>query len=90
MSFNAPQRDFAIDWLRVFAMLMVFLFHSGRFFDGGWWHVKNNQLDFSITIFVLFLNQWIMPLLIHLKRALIYVFIHKISDITWEIEYDGR
>ena len=27
MSFSAPQRDFTIDWLRVFAMLMVFLFH---------------------------------------------------------------
>jgi hypothetical protein len=57
-----PERDFAIDWLRVFAMLMVFLFHCGRFFDEGWWHVKNNQLDFGITIFVLFLSQWIMPL----------------------------
>ena len=62
MSFSTPHRDFAIDWLRVFAMSMVFLFHCGRFFDEGWWHVKNNQLDFSITIFVLFLGQWIMPL----------------------------
>ncbi len=57
-----PNRDFAIDWLRIFAMLMVFLFHCGRFFDYGDWHVKNNQLDFTINIFVLFLNQWIMPL----------------------------
>ncbi len=27
MTSVTPQRDFAIDWLRVFAMLMVFLFH---------------------------------------------------------------
>jgi len=52
MNARIPQRDLAIDWLRVFAMLMVFLFHCGRFFDEGWWHVKNNQLDFGITIFV--------------------------------------
>jgi hypothetical protein len=62
MSFSTPQRDYAIDWLRVFAMLMVFLFHCGRFFDFEGWHVKNNQLDFGITIFVLFLSQWIMPI----------------------------
>jgi surface polysaccharide O-acyltransferase-like enzyme len=62
MSFSARQRDYAIDWLRVCAMLTVFLFHCGRFFDHGGWHVKNNQLDSGITIFVLFLSQWIMPL----------------------------
>jgi surface polysaccharide O-acyltransferase-like enzyme len=62
MSLSAPQRDYAIDWLRVCAMLTVFLFHCGRFFDHEGWHVKNNQLDSGIAIFVLFLSQWIMPL----------------------------
>ena len=27
MTIAKPERDFAIDWLRIFAMLMVFLFH---------------------------------------------------------------
>jgi peptidoglycan/LPS O-acetylase OafA/YrhL len=56
------KRDFAIDWLRVFAMGMVFLFHCARYFDNQGWHVKNPQTDVVITFFVLFLSQWIMPL----------------------------
>jgi peptidoglycan/LPS O-acetylase OafA/YrhL len=43
------ERDYAIDWLRVCAMLTVFLFHCGRFFDHEDWHVKNNELDFGMN-----------------------------------------
>ena len=57
-----PERDFAIDWLRVFAMGVVFLFHCARFFDTQGWHVKNPRSDAVLTYFVLFLSQWMMPL----------------------------
>jgi fucose 4-O-acetylase-like acetyltransferase len=57
-----PKRDFAIDWLRVFSMGMIFLFHCARYFDNQGWHVKNPQTDEVISFFVLFLSQWIMPL----------------------------
>jgi hypothetical protein len=57
-----PKRDFAVDWLRVFAMAVVFLFHCARYFDAEGWHVKNPQSDIVISFFVLFLSQWIMPL----------------------------
>jgi peptidoglycan/LPS O-acetylase OafA/YrhL len=57
-----PQRDYAIDWLRVFAMGMVFLFHCARYFDRQDWHVKNPQSDAVLSFVVLFLSQWIMPL----------------------------
>jgi hypothetical protein len=56
------QRDFGIDWLRVFAMGMVFLFHCARYFDRQDWHVKNSQSDAVLSFLVLFLSQWIMPL----------------------------
>jgi peptidoglycan/LPS O-acetylase OafA/YrhL len=36
-----PTRRYAIDWIRVFAILTVFIFHSTRFFDSDDWHVKN-------------------------------------------------
>jgi hypothetical protein len=57
-----PKRDFAIDWPRVFAMGVVFLFHCARYFDTQGWHVKNPQSDEALTFFVLFLSQWMMPL----------------------------
>jgi peptidoglycan/LPS O-acetylase OafA/YrhL len=59
---NNPERRNDIDWLRVLAMLMIFLFHCARFFDGGFWHVKNNQLTFGADVFVRVVGQWIMPL----------------------------
>jgi len=62
MNSVAPKRNYAIDWLRVFAMFTVFLFHCARFFDRQDWHVKNPQSDTIITFIVLFLAQWIMPL----------------------------
>ena len=46
------ERRYDIDWLRVLAMLMIFLFHSARFFNYEDWHVKNNQLDFGMSVFV--------------------------------------
>ncbi len=51
-----------IDWLRVLAMLSVFLFHCARYFDFEDWHVKNPQTSFGFTVFVGILVQWIMPI----------------------------
>ena len=36
-----PTRRYDIDWLRVLAVLTVFIYHSTHFFDTDWWHVKN-------------------------------------------------
>lgn len=56
------ERRHDIDWLRVLAMLSVFLFHCARFFDYEDWHVKNLQTSFGFTVFVGILVQWIMPI----------------------------
>jgi glucan biosynthesis protein C len=37
------QRRYDIDWLRVIAMLAVFLFHCTRLFDTEAWHLKNPE-----------------------------------------------
>ena len=51
-----------IDWLRALGMLTVFLYHCARFFNDEDWHVKNNQLDFGMSVFVGVVGQWMMPL----------------------------
>ncbi|MGA2172736.1 MAG: acyltransferase family protein [Sedimentisphaerales bacterium] len=64
------KRDFAdkherrrdIDILRGLAMLTVFLFHCGRFFNEEGWHVKNAQVSHSATVVMLIVAQWMMPL----------------------------
>lgn len=66
------ERRYDIDWLRVLAMIMIFLFHSARFFNYEDWHVKNNQLDFKMSIFVEVVSQWIMPLFFILSAISVY------------------
>jgi hypothetical protein len=56
------KRSYDIDWLRILATGMVFLFHCARFFDEGGWHVKNNVTAFGASVFVAVVGQWIMPL----------------------------
>ena len=59
-----------LDWLRVFATLVVFCFHSARFFDYLDWHVKNDELTVAMTVFAGFLSlQWMMPLFFVLAGA---------------------
>jgi peptidoglycan/LPS O-acetylase OafA/YrhL len=50
-----------LDWLRVLAILMVFLFHAVHPFDFGDWQVKNAEQSEIITIILVLLSIWGMP-----------------------------
>ena len=43
-------------------MLAVFLFHNARFFDIFGWHLKNAEKSFVVTLFIVLLALWVMPL----------------------------
>lgn len=45
---SQPARRYELDWLRVLAILAVFVFHSSRFFDTDGWHVKNPTTYFGV------------------------------------------
>lgn len=64
-----PERYHYIDWLRVLGMMVVLIFHSARFFDFIGWDLKNKEVSSGFTIFVLFINYWIMPLFFMLAGA---------------------
>lgn len=63
------QRRNDLEWLKVVATLGVFLFHTARFFDYGWWHVKDESLSAGLTVLASFLLQWIMPLFFVISGA---------------------
>jgi len=70
---DKPARLYYIDWLRVLAMLSIFLFHNARFYDSiSGWHVKNASTGVGPTILVGFLNHWMMPLFFILSGAAVY------------------
>ena len=72
------KRYYDIDWLRVIGMLLIFTFHCARFFNDEVWHVKNNQLDFGMSVYVTVLNQFIMPLFFILSAiAIFYALKHR-------------
>jgi len=56
------ERRYDIDWLRALAMLTVFYFHNAKLFDEDWWHIKNAQLSFGLSVFTTFVGAWMMPL----------------------------
>ena len=81
------ERRYDIDWLRSLGMGAVFLFHCARFFDDSGWHVKNAQVDFSVTIFVNVLAQWIMPIFFILSGISTYYGVRekeRIGPYLWQ------
>jgi glucan biosynthesis protein C len=62
-------RLYYIDWLRVLAILGVFLFHAGRPFDAFPWEINNAEQSLFATIVFVFFLPWGMPLFFFLSGA---------------------
>jgi peptidoglycan/LPS O-acetylase OafA/YrhL len=60
---SAATRYYDIDWLRVFATIVVFLFHAAKPFLSDNWHIKNAQVDPVLEIAAGLVDVWMMPLL---------------------------
>lgn len=74
---NPTLRRYDLDWLRVFAILSVFIYHSTRFFNLGDWHVKSPMLFSSVEIIQGFATSWMMPLIFLISGASIYFALRK-------------
>ncbi|MFC1983198.1 acyltransferase family protein, partial [Chloroflexota bacterium] len=72
-SFTAKSaRLYYIDWLRVIAMLSIFLYHCNRFFTISPWQISNAERSLVSTIFEETFNLWMMPLFFVLSGASVY------------------
>ncbi|UCD72861.1 MAG: acyltransferase family protein [Candidatus Bathyarchaeota archaeon] len=56
------ERWYWLDWLRVLAMGVIFLYHCGRPFVLFGWHIMDTQPDMLFTLVNIFATGWIMPL----------------------------
>ncbi len=74
---SVSQRRYDLDWLRVLTILVVFLFHSTRFFDLWGWHVKNPGMYQGVTDWNDFLLRWMMPIIFVISGASIYYALNK-------------
>ncbi|HSO14052.1 MAG TPA: acyltransferase [Anaerolineales bacterium] len=77
MNTKSAQRVYYIDWLRVFAILSVFVYHSTRFFDPWFWHVKNPTTYNSVAALQGFMEIWMMPFIFLISGASIFYAMNK-------------
>ena len=69
---NTSTRRYDLDWLRTLSILTVFIFHSGRFFDTGGWHVKNATTYLGVQVWTSFLASWMMPFIFVISGASLF------------------
>jgi len=63
------QRQHYIDWLRILAFGLLFLFHSWRPFDQFPWHIKNEDQNFIFDLLTMFTHGWRMHLIFLVSGA---------------------
>jgi len=80
MNTDTSNRRYELDWLRVLAILIVFLYHSTRFFNLGDWHVKNIHTYVWVEMWNMFATRWMMPLFFIISGASLFHAIGKSGD----------
>ena len=79
---SSTPRKYYLDWLRVLGILVVFLYHSCRFFDvNNSWHIKNAVTSGGVRLLLTFAEQWMMPLMIVISGASVFYALsaHKVG-----------
>ncbi len=62
-------REYGLDWLRVFAFGVLIFYHSGMAFVSWDWHIKNGETSRALEFVMLFFNRWRLPLLFFISGA---------------------
>ena len=73
------QRRYDLDWLRVLAILAIFVFHCTRPFDMDDWNIKNLAVYPAIDVWKEFAMTWGMPLILLISGASVYFALPKAS-----------
>jgi peptidoglycan/LPS O-acetylase OafA/YrhL len=78
MSTNSIRR-YDIDWLRVLAVLAIFVFHCTRLFDTDDWSIKNTTTYLAVDVWKQFAMIWGMPLILMISGASVFYALGKVS-----------
>jgi len=67
-----------LDWLRIFAILGVLLYHSARpFINDDPWYINNTVKSDALTEFNFWLSRFRMPLLFFISGAVAWLIVQK-------------
>jgi glucans biosynthesis protein C len=84
MNSKLQTRRYDLDWLRVLAILTVFLYHSTRFFNYSDWHVKNPVTYAWVQAWDQVASTWLMPFIFLISGASLFFALGK-AQIKWSI-----
>jgi glucan biosynthesis protein C len=74
---KAITRRYDLDWLRVLAILTIFIYHTTRFFNSESWHIKNPTTYFVMDVLETILANWIMALIFTISGASLFYALGK-------------
>jgi glucan biosynthesis protein C len=77
METRTVARRYDLDWLRVLAILTVFVYHTMRFFNSEYWHVKNPATYFIVDVLETILADWILALIFAISGASLFYALGK-------------
>jgi len=72
------QRRYDLDWLRVLAILAIFVFHTTRLFDPDGWLIKNPTTYTFVNVWKEFATSWGMPLILIISGASAFYALGKV------------
>jgi glucan biosynthesis protein C len=76
-----------IDWLRVLAVYLLFVFHVGKVFDPApFYHIRNADLSFTMLVLCGFISLWHMPLFFLLAGWSAVASLHTRGDRGFVVE----
>jgi peptidoglycan/LPS O-acetylase OafA/YrhL len=77
MDAKTIQRRSDLDWLRVLGVLLVFVYHSSRFYNVEDWAVKNNIWYPLVEVWNSFSTSFMMPLMFVISGASLFYAMEK-------------
>ena len=70
-------RRYDLDWLRIFGICTVFIFHCVIIFSIKTWFVSNNESSHTLYLLFVFLVTWMMPLFFVISGSAMYYSLKK-------------
>ncbi len=71
------EREYGLDWLRVFAFAVLIFYHSGMIYVSWDFHIKNNETSRALELLMLACNRWRLPLLFFISGAGVWFSLRK-------------